>query len=60
MTQLEKMIRSRGLNQAEVARRLQVSRQCVCIAVKRGVRNAAAATRYAAVLDCRAIDLIEI
>ena len=60
MTKLEKMIQYRGLSQAEVARRLQVSRQCVCLAVKKGIRTAAAASRYAAVLSCQAIDLIEI
>ena len=60
MTKLEKVMNDRGMSQAELARRLQITRQCVCIAVKNGIRNAAAASRYAAVLRCQAIDLIEV
>lgn len=60
MTKLEKMIHHRGLSQAELARRMRVSRQCVCLAVKKGIRNAAAATRYAEALNCHALDLIEV
>ena len=58
MTKLQDMRKKRGLRQAELARRLQVSRQCVCIAEKKGIRNADAAERYAQVLQCRPADLI--
>ncbi len=59
MTKLQDMRKKRGLRQAELARRLQVSRQCVCIAEKKGIRNADAAERYAQVLQCRPADLME-
>ncbi|MBP5531570.1 MAG: hypothetical protein J6Y54_06050 [Lentisphaeria bacterium] len=60
MTKLKKMMLRRGMKQVEVARKMQISRQCVCIAEKKGIRNAAAAERYAAALSCAAIDLIEV
>ena len=59
MTNLKKMMLARGLRQAEVARRLRVSRQCVCLAEKKGIRNAAAAIRYAKALGCRPDELID-
>ena len=60
MTKLKKVMKDRGLKQVDVARRLNISRQCVCLAEKKGIRNVAAALRYAAALGCQAIDLIEV
>lgn len=59
MTKLQDMRKKRGFRQAELARQLQVSRQCVCIAEKKGIRNADAAERYASVLHCRPEELME-
>ena len=60
MTKLKKMMLRCGMKQVEVARKMRVSRQCVCIAEKKGIRNVAAAERYAAALGCPAIELIEV
>ena len=52
MTQLKKKRESLGVKSIELARRMNITRQCVCIAEKKGVRNVAAAKRYAAALNC--------
>ena len=52
MTKLKKIRLSRKIKAIEVAKRLNITRQSVCIAEKKGIRNASAARRYAAVLGC--------
>lgn len=59
MTNLKKMMLARGLKQVEVARRMRISRQCVCLAEKKGIRNRAAAIRYAAAIGCNPGELID-
>ena len=52
MSKLTAMRRKRGLKSAELARLLGVSRQNVRLAEKKGLRNMAAAQRYAKILNC--------
>lgn len=59
MTKLQEMRKKRGIRPAELARRLNVSRSCICIAEKKGIRNADAAERYAVVLQCRPEELMD-
>ena len=59
MTKLKQIRLSRNMKQAELARLLHVQRACVNIAEKKGIRNADAAERYAAVLHCHPADLID-
>lgn len=59
MTKLKKIRERRGLRAADLARLLGVSRACVSVAEKKGIRNAGAADRYAAALNCRPEELME-
>jgi len=59
MTQLKKIRVRTGMKSVELARRMNISRQCVCIAEKKGIRNAGAAKRYAAALGCDWKDLLD-
>lgn len=59
MTKLQEMRKKRGIRPAELARRLNVFPSSICIAEKKGIRNAGAAERYAAVLRCRPEELME-
>ena len=52
MSQLKKKRESLGVKSIDLARRMNITRQCVCIAEKKGIRNVAAAKRYAAALNC--------
>ena len=52
MTKLKQKREQVGLKSSELARRMNISRQCVCIAERKGIRNVAAAKRYAAALNC--------
>lgn len=52
MSQLKKKREALGVKSIELARRMNITRQCVCIAEKKGIRNVAAAKRYAAALNC--------
>lgn len=60
MTKLQEIRQKCGIRQSELAQRLNITRQCVCIAEKKGIRNVEAAKRYAAKLDCNPLDLIEL
>ena len=59
MTRLRQLKEASGLKSAELARRMNITRQCVCIAEKKGIRNAAAARRYAAALGCDWRELLD-
>lgn len=59
MSKLYAMRKQRGLCAAELARRLNVCRSSVSIAEKKGIRNSAAAKRYAVVLECDWRDLLD-
>ena len=59
MTRLKKTRIDRGLKACVLAQRLNITRQCVCIAEKKGIRNVSAAKRYAAVLGCDWRDLLD-
>ena len=52
MTRLRQIKEATGMKSAELARRMNITRQCVCIAERKGIRNVAAARRYAAALGC--------
>lgn len=52
MTKLKQVRLARKIKAIEVAKRLGITRQSVCIAERKGVRNASAARRYAEVLGC--------
>ena len=52
MSQLKKKRESLGVKSIDLARRMNITRQCVCIAEKKGIRNVAAAKRYATALNC--------
>ena len=58
MSKLTAMRRKRGLRSAELARLVGVSRQNVCQAEKKGLRNMAAAVRYAKALNCEWQELL--
>ena len=59
MTKLKEKRTEKGIKGAELARRLGISRSCVNIAEKKGIRNAATAARYANVLNCRPEEIME-
>lgn len=59
MSQLRQIRLQAGIKACELARRMSISRQCVCIAEKKGLKNAAAAKRYAAALGCDWKDLLD-
>lgn len=48
MTKLKQIRLETGISAAEVARKLRVTRGCVCIAEKKGLRTPRAAAKYAA------------
>lgn len=59
MNNLEKAIKRVGITPSELARKIGKTRQCVSIAMKKGIRNADAAERYAAALCCTPSELME-
>ena len=59
MTQLKKIRIARGLKACILAKRLNITRQCVCIAEKKGIRNVNTAKRYAAALGCDWRELLD-
>ena len=59
MTRLRQIKEASGIRSAELARRMNITRQCVCIAEKKGIRNVAAAQRYAAALGCDWRELLD-
>ncbi|MCI5778423.1 MAG: hypothetical protein MR051_01155 [Lentisphaeria bacterium] len=48
-----------GLRSVDLARMLHVSRACICLAEKKGLRSSTAAKRYAAALGCNWRDLLD-
>lgn len=59
MTALGRLRKQARISQAELARRMKISRAAVNIAEKKGIRNVAAAERYAAILLCRPHELMD-
>lgn len=59
MTRLRQIKEATGVKSAELARRMNITRQCVCIAERKGIRNVAAAKRYAAALNCDWRELLD-
>ena len=59
MSQLRQIRLRTGIKACELARRMNITRQCVCIAEKKGIKNAGAARRYAAALGCDWRDLLD-
>ncbi len=60
VTTLKRIRENLGISQAELARRINVSRASVNMAEKKGLRNICAAQRYARALNCNPLDLIEL
>ena len=60
MTKIKAVRVRRDIKQAELARILKVSRAAVCDIEKKGIHSISTAKKYAAVLGCPAIELIEI
>lgn len=55
-----KMIRiKKNISGAELAKMLKISRAAVCDIEKKGIRSITTAKKYAAVLNCNAIELLE-
>ena len=59
MSNLKKVRLDLGITAIELSKRVGVSRQNVSLAEKKGLRNAAAAKRYAAALNCDWKDLLD-
>lgn len=59
MSNLKKIRLNLGITAIELSRRLGVSRQNISLAEKKGLRNAAAAKRYATALNCDWKDLLD-
>ena len=49
-----------NITQAQLGRRLGIARATVSVAEKKGIRNVAAAKRYAKALNCSPLDIIEL
>lgn len=60
MTKLKEARLKCKLKAAELARRLKVSRSSVCVAEKKGIRYVTTAIKYAAVLQCKPEELLEL
>lgn len=50
----------KGLTQADLSRLLGIARATVSTAEKKGIRNVAAAKRYARALNCDPLEIIEL
>lgn len=59
MTKLHMIRLKSGLRSVDLARLLKVSRACICLAEKNGLRSSTAAKRYAAALGCNWRDLLD-
>ena len=56
-----KMIRiKKNIREAELARMLKISRSAVCDIEKRGSRSITTAKKYALILNCNPLELIEL
>ena len=59
MTKLKKIRTQHVIRAAELAKILCVSRSCICLAEKKGIRNVKTAKRYAKALGCSPAELLE-
>ena len=59
MTNLKQTRMKLGITATELSKRIGVSRQNISLAEKKGLRNAAAAKRYATALNCDWKDLLD-
>lgn len=60
MTRLKEQLEKSGISQAELAKRINRKMSTVSLAVKLGIKTCSAAKRYARVLNCNPLDLIEL
>ena len=58
-TNLHRIMQGHKVRAAELARRLDVTRQCVCNAKDNGIKTARIAKRYAAALGCDWRELLD-
>ncbi len=59
MSSLAKMVKSRKIKQSELAAELGVSKAAISMRLKHGIRNISTARRYARVLNCDPVFLLE-
>ncbi|WP_176013668.1 helix-turn-helix transcriptional regulator [Victivallis sp. Marseille-Q1083] len=59
MTQLTEMIRKRQITQAKLATELKISRPAVSMLAKKGIRSIRTARKYARVLQCDPLFLLD-
>jgi len=60
LTKLLEMRKKRGINQKELARQVSRIPSSVCRLEKIGIKTTRVAKRYAKVLDCEPLELLEI
>lgn len=59
MTKLKAILKEKGLRQYELASKAGVSRENVTMQVKKGVKTTRVATRYAKILGCSPVELLD-
>lgn len=59
MTNLSHILQIKNISQAELARRLNITRMTVNIMTKKGIKSVKAAKRYAEILECSWLELID-
>lgn len=59
MSNLSHFLQIKNISQAELARRLNITRMTVNIMTKKGIKSVKAAKRYAKILECNWLELIE-
>ncbi len=59
MTMLEQMISGRKMRKSQIAVQLGISRSAVACQAKNGIKNITVAKRYAKILNCNPLFLLE-
>jgi predicted XRE-type DNA-binding protein len=59
MTALGEAIRARNIKQAKLASKLGISKSAVSMQIKKGIKTMKTATRYADVLKCNPVFLLD-
>jgi len=59
MSMLEKLIVGRKIRQCEIATQLGISRSAVSQQVRNGIKNISVAKRYAKILNCNPLFLLD-
>ena len=59
MSALGEMIRSRNVKQANLANELKISKSAVSLQVKNGIKNITTARKYAIIIGCNPLLLLD-